>query len=188
LKSIRQISQYRALLSIPNDLWKIADAQNWTEFGIRSHIESIEQQNIEQIVSLPTSPETAYAGTTVPLTDENKPDTNEIGGQEREDRPWPEPPEAVGQGAIELPFLETLQYCYGRLAECVASTGDEMHVSLSRLSELSPAKIDQLINDPDVDFADYLDELDHDFRAVVQWIWEMHDVHMEKIRNLIDID
>ncbi|MDX2078592.1 MAG: ParB/RepB/Spo0J family partition protein [bacterium] len=35
LKSIAQVNQYRALLSISNELWDEADMNNWTEFRIR---------------------------------------------------------------------------------------------------------------------------------------------------------
>lgn len=40
LKSKAQISQFRALLSIPDALWMKADSQNWTEGAIRDYFET----------------------------------------------------------------------------------------------------------------------------------------------------
>lgn len=44
LKSRHQISQYRALLNIPDALWDKADEQNWTEFAIREYAASIKPE------------------------------------------------------------------------------------------------------------------------------------------------
>lgn len=38
LKSISQLAHYRNLLNIPDEMWMTADAENWTEFKIRTTI------------------------------------------------------------------------------------------------------------------------------------------------------
>ena len=62
LKSKSQVSQYRALLAIPDDLWLKADAQHWTEFEIREYVASLKAAEKEPIglrgVNL--SPESDY--------------------------------------------------------------------------------------------------------------------------------
>lgn len=50
LKSARMISAYRGLLDIPADIWMLADEENWTEFGIRTHLKPPKEDN----ESLPT--------------------------------------------------------------------------------------------------------------------------------------
>ena len=49
LKSKSQVSQYRALLAIPDDLWLKADAQHWTEFEIREYVASLKAAEKEPI-------------------------------------------------------------------------------------------------------------------------------------------
>lgn len=74
LKSKYQISQYRRLLTIPDDLWQLADEENWTEFKIRGAIsESV------------TPPESSPGLTTVNLTSESK---NDETGHERGAMPF----------------------------------------------------------------------------------------------------
>jgi hypothetical protein len=40
LKSRSHIANYRALLGIPDDVWVVADLNNWTEFGIREYMKN----------------------------------------------------------------------------------------------------------------------------------------------------
>ncbi len=41
LKSVTRVTQYRRLLNIPADVWMLADEENWTEYGIRTHLQEL---------------------------------------------------------------------------------------------------------------------------------------------------
>lgn len=69
LKSKAQVAHYRALLSIPADVWDEADMQNWTEFRIREVIQASRQPERFTVVNHTDEDERF---TTVNLSNENE--------------------------------------------------------------------------------------------------------------------
>ncbi len=59
LRSKDQVSQYRALLSLPDDLWRKADDQSWAEATIRDYWETVKAQSLNgEAAGTPLSQET----------------------------------------------------------------------------------------------------------------------------------
>lgn len=65
LKSAGQLHHYRNLLSIPDELWMRADAENWTEGGIRNALNPAPQNTIKM----------PYTSTIVDVSPQNRPES-----------------------------------------------------------------------------------------------------------------
>lgn len=75
LKSRTQVSQYRAILNVPDELWLQADAENWTEFRIRTEIEEPKPEpkaDIERTPDGQNTPHVLTAVNTSPNSDANQ--------------------------------------------------------------------------------------------------------------------
>lgn len=113
MKSKNQISQYRALLNIPDEIWVLADLEGWTENRIREH---------QQEANRP--PESSYTLTGVNLSPENAGDSY---GEETEDFPSPNPSPLHGEGndfGLEADLRHVDEQGYGQRFSPITPASD----------------------------------------------------------------
>jgi hypothetical protein len=72
LKSVRQLSQYRALLSLPDDAWTVADDANLSEYRLRQILDlKLDETATADLIYQAAQEFGTDSGTTVPLSEKN---------------------------------------------------------------------------------------------------------------------
>lgn len=72
LKSVRQLSQYRALLSLPDDAWTVADDTNLSEYRLRQILDlKLDEAATADLIYQAAQEFGTDSGTTVPVSERN---------------------------------------------------------------------------------------------------------------------
>ena len=68
LKHRKQLQQHRALLRLPNVVWRMGDDLNWTEYFMRNLMNQAKDENDLVALASQHALKSGYSGTVVPLT------------------------------------------------------------------------------------------------------------------------